>query len=149
MSTRVRALPFDALTRHELYAILHLRDLVFVVGQGITAVPEVDGLDPECVHMMLEDEHGRLLGTARCFADRTPVSVGRVAIHPDHQRRGLGTVLMRAVQEWLDGRDAELHAQAHLEDWYASLGWVRDGASFLEARIPHVTMRWSGTSAHA
>ena len=35
--------PFAALTLDELYDLLWLRDVVFVVGQGITAESEVDG----------------------------------------------------------------------------------------------------------
>lgn len=130
------------LTKDELYAIMVLRDRVFVVGQKITAVPEVDGRDPECEHAMLLDDR-ELVGTARLFGDRDPVVVGRVAIHPDRQRQGLGRVLMRAVQSHLGDRSAELHAQAHLEAWYAGLGWVRFGEPFDEAEIPHVMMRWA------
>lgn len=133
--------PFDELTTRELYDILHLRDVVFVVGQKITAVPEVDGLDPQCSHVraFLDD---RLVGTARIFVDESPLVVGRVAVHPDLQRSGVGTEMMRFVGEWLGARPAELHAQAYLEDWYARLGWERFGEPFEEAEIPHVMMRW-------
>ena len=130
------------LTKDELYEIMVLRNLVFVVGQRITAEPEVDGRDRECDHAMLY-ENDRLVGTARLFVDEDPVVVGRVAIHPGRQRQGLGSVLMRAVQAHLDPREAELHAQAHLEDWYAGLGWERFGEPFDEANIPHVMMRWT------
>ena len=135
-------LPWDELTRDQAYAIMCLRDLVFVVGQKITAVPELDGLDTQCAHAMLHVD-GQLVGTARIFHLQTPRSVGRVAIHTDRQGEGLGSQLMLAVQEWMLEQapgPAELHAQAHLEDWYASLGWRRVGDVFMEAEIPHVTM---------
>lgn len=131
---------FDALTTRELYDVLWLRDLVFVVGQKITSEPEVDGLDPECHHAMLRVDH-RVVGTARVFADRHPIVVGRVAVHGEFQGKGLGTALMQDVQQWIGDRPAELHAQAHLQDWYTSLGWRRIGDVFIEAEIPHVTMR--------
>lgn len=130
---------FDELSTREIYDLLHLRDLVFVVGQKITAEPEVDGRDPECVHARIFDG-AQLLGTARIFADQRPLVVGRVAVHPDRQRGGVGTVLMRHIQAWLGERPAELHAQAHLEAWYTSLGWQRVGDAFEEADIPHVMM---------
>ncbi len=132
---------YDQLTKDELYRIVVLRNLVFVVGQGITVEPEVDGRDPECAHAMLWED-GELVGTARLFVDEEPVVVGRVAVHPDRQRQGLGSVLMEAVQEYLGARSAELHAQAHLEAWYARLGWTRTGEPFEEAEIPHVMMCW-------
>lgn len=130
---------FADLTLTQLYQMLWLRNEVFVVGQKITAEPEVDGLDPECAHAMLWLD-GRLIGTARVFTERAPLVVGRVAIHNDFQRGGHGTQLMQALQEELGDAPAELHAQAHLEAWYARLGWVREGDVFIEAEIPHVTM---------
>ncbi|MEM1271210.1 MAG: GNAT family N-acetyltransferase, partial [Bacteroidota bacterium] len=36
--------------------------------------------------------------------------------------------------------DQKLHAQAHLEALYTSLGFTRTGNLFDEAGIPHVTM---------
>ncbi|MEZ4462197.1 MAG: GNAT family N-acetyltransferase [bacterium] len=130
---------FDDMSRDELYRVLWLRDVVFVVGQKITAVSEIDGLDPQCHHAMLWDGDD-VIGTARIFADENPCVVGRVAVHTDHQGKGLGTQLMRSVQDWLGDRPAELHAQAHLESWYSALGWTRQGDVFMEAEIPHVTM---------
>lgn len=132
---------FDELSAREVYDLMHLRDLVFVVGQKITAVAEVDGLDPECAHARAFID-GALVGTARVFVDEDPLIVGRVAVHPDHQRTGVGSKMMRFVQDWLGDRAAELHAQAYLEGWYASLGWERFGDEFEEAEIPHVMMRW-------
>ena len=115
---------------------------VFVVGQKITSEPEVDGRDPECSHAMLW-EGDTLVATARLFLHETPRLVGRVAVHPDRQRQGLGSVVMREVQRALDGgAPAELHAQAHLEAWYTRLGWRRVGEVFMEAQIPHVHMVW-------
>lgn len=133
--------PFAQLSLMELYAALQLRDLVFVVGQKITAEPEVDGQDPECAHALLYDED-KLVGTLRIFEQRTPQVIGRVAVHPDHQGQGLGTLMMKEAQARLGDADAELHAQAHLEDWYSSLGWRRVGEVYEEAQIPHVTMIW-------
>lgn len=141
MSVEFAIKPFAELTLMELYEIMCLRDIVFVVGQKITSEPEVDGRDPECWHAMLR-QHGKLVGTARAFANESPKIVGRVAIHPELQGTGLGTVMMRHVQGWLGDTHAELHAQAHLERWYTSLGWVRFGDVFEEAEIPHVMMRW-------
>lgn len=136
--------PFAALTLLELYAALALRDRVFVVQQGITCEPEIDGLDPECAFALLWDTSGAqpvLVGTARLFEGRDPVVVGRVAVDTSRQRAGLGSALMSAVNAYLGDRPAELHAQAHLRAWYEGLGWRAEGEVFFEAKIPHVTMR--------
>lgn len=135
---------FDELTTNELYEVLWLRDVVFVVGQKITEVSEIDGEDPRCHHAMLYDGE-QLVGTARIFSGEEPAIVGRVAVHTERQGEGLGTVLMRKVQRFLGSRHSELHAQAHLESWYSRLGWERVGDEFIEANIPHVMMRWEGS----
>ena len=123
----------------QLHDIFWLRSVVFVVGQKITSEPEVDGLDPECDHALLWEDD-RLVGTARIFSKQRPVVVGRVAVHPEHQSKGLGTKLMLAIQEHLGHLPCELHAQAHLERWYTQLGWRREGEVFVEAEIEHVMM---------
>ena len=132
---------FDALTKMELYELLCLRDIVFVVGQKVTSEPEVDGLDPECVHVQVRDEADRLLATARIFEERAPIVVGRIAVHTDLQRSGIGTWMMAQVAEYLGDRPAEMHAQAHLEAWYTRCGWERYGEPFMEAEILHVHMK--------
>jgi ElaA protein len=132
---------FDELSTDELYAILQLRCEVFVVGQGITSEPDVDGADPECVHAMMW-EGDQLVGTARIEVAESPWSVGRVAVAESHRGQGLGTELMEAVHTYIGDRPVELHAQAHLEEWYRSLGWERVGAPFFEANIEHVRMVW-------
>lgn len=133
--------PYEELSKDELYEILWLRDVVFVVGQKITAVSEIDGEDPRCSHAMLY-LGDRLVGTARIFEERSPMVIGRVAIHTDYQGQGLGSELMREVQQHLGDRASLLHAQAHLERWYTHLGWRREGDEFMEAEIPHVSMVW-------
>ncbi len=138
---RFQITPFHALSLQALYDILHLRDLVFVVGQKITCEPEVDGLDPRAMHVEVHDAHGALVATARVFIQEAPIIVGRVATRPDLQRSGVGTWMMTQLGEWLGDRPALLHAQAHLEPWYARLGWQRCSDVYLEAQIPHVSMR--------
>lgn len=129
------------LTRDELYELMWLREEVFVVGQKVTAECEVDGLDPQCVHIIGRPLDGsRPLATARLFMDHDPVKVGRVAVHPQLQRLGLGTQLMRYVHEVMQNRPGTMSAQAHLEPWYTALGWQAQGEVYIEADIPHIHM---------
>jgi len=131
---------FDDLTLRELYDVLWLRDAVFVVGQKITAECEVDGSDPQCSHVLGRDEGGRIVATARLFLGETPIKVGRIGVHPDLQRQGLGTALMQFIAEVLGDRPAIMSAQAHLTAWYTSLGWQPLGSVYSEAGIPHQRM---------
>ena len=137
----IKITKFAELDLYRLYRIMCLRDRVFVVGQGITAESELDGRDPDAWHV--EAYSGdRLVATARLFVSEDPISVGRIAVDHEIQRTGYGTEMMHWVNDWLGERRAEMHAQAHLEPWYSRLGWMRTGDVFMEADIPHVTMRW-------
>ncbi|MFI4860796.1 MAG: GNAT family N-acetyltransferase [Phycisphaerales bacterium JB063] len=137
---------FDALSAHELHACLKLRGEVFVVGQGICSLPDVDEDDPRCHHAMLwvGDE---LAGTARLLPKDggQAVKVGRVAVGKPWRGAGLGVTLMRGVQDWIGqepGRVGVMSAQAYLERWYTALGWSSVGEVYQEAGIDHVEMRW-------
>jgi len=134
------ALPFESLTTREIYDVLALRDLVFVVGQGVIAEAEADGRDPECTHVIGREEAGRIVATARLFFGVDPAHVGRVAVHPERQGEGLGTELMRFVATLLGDRRAEMSAQAHLIRWYGRLGWRALSDVYDEVGIPHVRM---------
>jgi len=139
--------PFDELTLRELHACLKLRGEVFVVGQQICQVADVDEHDPAAYHVLLwlDDD---LVGTARLLPlDNEPtIKVGRVAVAASCRGRGLGRALMRAVHAWLGkrpGGSGLMHAQADLEPWYAALGWQRTGEPFVEAGIDHIEMRYT------
>lgn len=138
---------FDALTLRELYDLLWLRDEVFVVGQRITAECEVDGLDPQCVHVLGRDESGSIVATTRLFMHHDPIKIGRVAVHPRLQRQRLGRQLMLYVHEVMGDRPGKMSAQAHLTDWYTSLGWQARGGVYIEAEIPHQNMVRDAQSA--
>lgn len=136
--------PFAELSLRELHACLKLRGEVFVVGQQICAVPDVDEHDPEAYHVMAwrGDE---LVGTARLLIkdDGRAVKVGRVAVAAAQRGRGHGGTMMRAIQAWIGtvpGRGGVMSAQAYLEGWYGGLGWQREGDIYMEAGIEHLAM---------
>lgn len=136
--------PFDALSLRELHACLMLRGAVFVVGQGICSVADVDRFDPLCHHAMLWQGQA-LVGTARLLPidEAGAIKVGRVAVDKACRGRGLGAALMRAVQSWIDqrpGGTGVMSAQAYLQRWYAAQGWVAVGETYNEAGIEHIKM---------
>jgi predicted GNAT family N-acyltransferase len=90
---------------------------------------------------------GTPVATARWRAvthdDAIVAKLERFAVLPAHRGNGYGHALVEAVLD--DARRAGfdtflLHAQAHLEDWYASFGFRSTGRRFEEAGIPHVEM---------
>jgi ElaA protein len=140
---------FAKLGPDELHDILHLRCAVFIVEQNCVFA-DIDGKDPLARHLRayLGKEFA---GCLRLFAPgilRPPAFIGRVVVAPQHRGTGLGRHLMySALQEAarLYGPVAiELQAQSRLEDFYASFGFARISADYLEDGILHCDMRREG-----
>ena len=154
---------FSALTARELYAIVALRQQVFVVEQTC-AYLDADGRDPECHHLWAETggaAHSEPAGEVN--ADPRPlaylrivpagqrsaeVSIGRVVVAPAARGTGLGRELMQRglalVRQQQGSVPVRISAQAHLERFYTELGFVRTSANFDEDGIPHVEMQRAG-----
>jgi predicted GNAT family N-acyltransferase len=117
-----------------------VRRAVFVDEQQVPEELEWDGLDGACAHALAEDATGRAIGTARLLPDG---SVGRMAVLPAWRGRGVGSALLATMLEVArrrGDREVTLHAQTHACGFYEGHGFVRRGAEFLEAGIPHVAM---------
>jgi ElaA protein len=132
---------FDALTARELYAIVALRERVFVVEQRC-AYLDADGLDREADHLWAEHA-GVVLAYLRVLpagARYVEVSIGRVATAPEVRGQGLGRELMQRGLALAGAVPVRLSAQAHLEAFYIELGFRRVSDVYLEDDIPHVEM---------
>lgn len=135
--------PFDALTTAELYEILRLRVDVFVVEQHCP-YPEIDGKDPDAVHLFLRDGAGihaylRLLPPGVSF---DTASLGRVVVR--ERRQGLGRQIVAAGirQARARGWDAlTIEAQTYARGLYEQAGFRQVSEEFLEDGIPHIRMR--------
>jgi ElaA protein len=137
---------FDELTAAELYAILKLRQDVFIVEQKC-AYADADGLDDRATHLFAVDGD-EIVACARLFAPgvrRDEAVIGRVVTAARVRKGGVGRELMRraiAATEERHGRVAIwLGAQKYLQRFYEALGFVRDGDDYDEDGIPHLPMR--------
>jgi ElaA protein len=143
-------LPFDRLSVAQLYAVLALRQQVFVVEQRC-AFLDADGVDPHCWHGLGERD-GALLASARIVPpglDFAEPAIGRVVTAPSGRGQGLGRELMREAiaqtQRLYPGAPVRIGAQQHLERFYGSLGFVTSSAPYDEDGIPHVEMLRGGS----
>jgi ElaA protein len=138
--------PFSSLTVSELYEILALRQLVFVVEQKCV-YNDCDDKDRVALHVMGRDESGKLLAYARLLPSGTSFAepaIGRVVTHPDARRGGAGRELMNvAIAETHSafGRiPIRIGAQKYLTRFYESLGFEASGPDYDEDGIPHLEM---------
>lgn len=136
---------FNQLTLDQLYAILALRTDVFVVEQACP-YPEIDGKDPASYHLFAE-EAGEIVAYLRILPaglSYEEASIGRVVIRASHRGRGLGRPMMQEAIDYivqdLQESQIKIGAQAHLEDFYRSLGFELASEVYLEDGIPHLDM---------
>lgn len=132
------------LTAAQLYAVLALRCEVFVVEQQC-AYLDVDGRDlsGETRHL-IGWQVGKPAAYARLLKNET-VAIGRVIVAPETRGRRLGMALMEqalaaCARHWPQA-GVMLSAQAHLQPFYASLGFQPCSAVYDEDGIPHIDMR--------
>jgi len=92
----------------------------------------------------LETE-GSLIGVVVATHDTRKGWVNRLAIDPDHHRRGHGTLLLRAAEEELRRRGMRIIATL-AEDWNdASLALLKKEGYHLDSEILYLTKReWPG-----
>jgi predicted GNAT family N-acyltransferase len=126
----------------ELRDALALRHAVFCVEQGVPEREEVDGRDPEGIHLVAVAGQ-QLLATCRLLIVGRTVQFSRLAVALGARRRGIATALLEAAE--LEGRSAGaarivLHAQTYARDLYDRVGYRPRGAVFTEAGIEHVAM---------
>lgn len=140
-----RAAPFAELSPHDVHDILRLRQDVFIVEQDCV-FGEIDGRDPLAVHV-LGRRGDALVAYARAFPPGVvaeEASIGRVVTDPSVRGTGLGRSLMRealrVVGALAPEADVRVAAQAHLEAFYASLGFRPVAQPYLEDGIRHLDM---------
>jgi ElaA protein len=133
---------FGELSVDELYAIVQLRQRVFVVEQRCVYL-DADGLDAVARHVFAARDALNVVAYLRVLPPGTKFvecSIGRVVVSAAARGTGLGRELMRRALIAHGDASIRLAAQAHLEAFYASLGFRRVSDVFNEDGIPHVEM---------
>lgn len=140
---------FEELTPHQLYAILQLRNEVFVVEQQCV-FQDADDKDLPAHHLLGFEDH-RLVAYTRLVPPgeiyKEP-SIGRVVTSPLVRRNGTGRELMKrsidAAHQLFDVQPIRIGAQLYLKKFYESFGFRQTGDVYLEDGIEHISMVTDG-----
>ena len=133
----------------DVYAISALRTDVFYLEQRCEE-PEMDwrDLEEDAEHYFIRDPEDirkviaylRVIATDDEFAEKYPLTIGRVVVSADHRGEGLSRRLLEAALEAHPGENFILHAQTHAKQVYTKTGFHEIGETFMEAGIEHITM---------
>ena len=136
---------FDSLTPYELYAILRLRNEIFVVEQNCV-FQDADNKDQESFHLMGWDKeelhaYTRIVPATK---EQDIVSIGRVLVAVPARGKGLGKLLMEEsileIRRLYGQVPILIGAQCHLTSFYNGLGFQIEGKPYLEDGIDHIKM---------
>lgn len=136
---------FNDLSTAELYAIMQLRNEVFVVEQNCV-YQDADNKDPSSLHFCGWNgsklvAYTRIIPPGIAYAE---ASIGRVVTSPAHRKTGLGRLLMgKSIELTLSTFNCtsiKIGAQLYLTQFYSSLGFTQSSQQYLEDGIPHIEM---------
>ncbi|MCE2496256.1 MAG: GNAT family N-acetyltransferase [Flavobacteriales bacterium] len=136
---------WEELSKEELYAILRLRQQVFILEQVCPFVDN-DNFDQESIHVWAEQEgevtaYGRIVPQGTEFNE---LSVGRFVTADGHRGKGLGREIVQACLDEAFRRygkqSVKITAQWVYVDFYRSFGFETVGEEFHLDHIPHIYM---------
>ena len=142
---------YKDLTLDEFHSILQLRINVFVVEQDCP-YPELDGKDKIAYHFFAfaEEDPSQIIAYTRIFKPGDyykEAAIGRVVVHPDYRKDGLGVQLMKRsidqIEILFQTKKMKIGAQTYLQKFYESLGFIKVGKDYIEDGIPHIYMKKS------
>jgi ElaA protein len=140
-----KIMPFNELSLQELYSVLKLRSIVFVVEQNCV-YQDIDGKDEKALHL-IGRYNNEIVAYARLFKGGDyfeNASIGRVVIHPEARDKKFGHEMMQQAIAGIESHFNEtritISAQLYLQKFYESHGFIVQGETYLEDDIPHVEM---------
>jgi len=138
-------LSFRDLTPEILYELLKLRQDVFVVEQNCP-YEDIDNLDQNALHLLTFYDK-TVVACCRILTGHTDPSIsaiGRIVVHPSQRGKGLGKDLIAKALDLIKSRGhdgAVIEAQAHLESYYNSIGFLKSSEPYDLDGIPHKKMK--------
>ena len=147
MPVRFELKHFKELNIDELYAIMQLRQRVFVLEQNCAFV-DCDDLDQPSWHLICYTDGNKLAAYSRLVpldaAYPDYASIGRVVSDPKYRKEGYGRLLMAEAivkcRELFGDVPLKIGAQLYLKRFFESYGFVSLGDIYIEDGIEHVHM---------
>jgi len=121
--------------------LIRIRTLVFINEQLVPPELEWDGYDNDCWHVIASANDDEYVATGRMLYDG---HIGRMAVIPGFRSQGIGSAILNELIEIAEQQglnEVFLHAQTSAVEFYQKHGFSVSSDEFMDAGIPHVTMR--------
>lgn len=138
---------FEELSKAELYAILKLRQEVFIVEQECWYL-DADDSDQYSHHLLGTDSEGNIQAYARILPPdkKFPgeASFGRIVTTMPYRRKGYGRkamdLLLEEIVNQYGPQAIRIEAQTYLIPFYEEYGFTTVGEAFEMDGLPHIVM---------
>lgn len=130
-------------TEEELKDAFKIRTEVFVVEQKVPEEEEIDQYESESTHFVLYNSN-QAIGAGRFRILDGTGKVERICVVKEARGTGAGKAIMLGIEEFARGLQVpslKLNAQTHAIPFYEGLGYKVVSEVFLDAGIPHKTMK--------
>ncbi|MGD6958003.1 GNAT family N-acetyltransferase [Rossellomorea aquimaris] len=132
-----------AKTENQIQEVFNIRKTVFVEEQKVPLEEEIDEFENEATHFVLYDQ------TVAVGAGRFRIldgigKVERICVLESVRGKGAGREIMLAIEEHAKQQplsQLKLNAQTYAIPFYEGLGYKVTSDEFLDAGIPHKTMK--------
>ena len=136
---------FAELSSDELYAMIHLRQKVFILEQDCPYI-DADYADQDAFHLLVYNDKD-LIGYLRAFRPGIKYegsSLGRIVTEINSRGLGIGKEITKEGIKFLSkeysNHEIVISAQHRLEHFYVELGFKARGEVYLEDDIDHIQM---------
>lgn len=130
-------------TKEQQQDAFKVRRLVFVEEQQVPEEEEIDQYDDKCTHFVLYDQETPI-GAGR-FRDLDGIGkVERICVLSSARGTGAGKLIMDKIEQYAKKNDysaLKLNAQTQAIPFYSKLGYEIISEEFMDAGIPHRTMK--------
>lgn len=128
----------------ELADAFDVRKTVFIHEQNVPEEEEIDQFESDSVHFVLYDDYGKAAGAGRFRVLDGIGKVERICVLKENRKTGAGVAVMNKIEEYAQSQGVstlKLNAQTHAIPFYSKLGYDTVSEEFLDAGIPHKTMK--------
>ncbi|WP_406687389.1 GNAT family N-acetyltransferase [Rossellomorea vietnamensis] len=132
-----------AKTEDQIQEVFHIRKTVFVEEQQVPLEEEIDEYENDSTHFVLYEDN-KAVGAGRFRILDGVGKVERVCVLKSTRGKGAGRELMLAIEEYAKRQplsQLKLNAQTYAIPFYEGLGYQVTSEEFLDAGIPHKTMK--------
>jgi len=121
-----------------------IRRVVFIEEQAVPVEEEIIPWEEEISEHLTIYDKDKPVAVGRILLNNDKFILGRIAVLKEHRWQGFGRLVTQALIDKsveMGATEVELSSQTHAIGLYEKLGFVAYGDEYMDAGIPHYSMK--------